>query len=169
MNKNKDIEKTIFKKPLLQGYLQVRELLSLCLIPVGPTRCFPFQHSINVIAGVLLGPFWAVGAAFTTSLIRNMMGTGAFSLFPEACSGHFLWVWRESTCMGGISFFSCRRTCRDRDHRCMGQRSYGGSSDRSICELCFLRFLFPHKQPAGCGNRRSTVLIPLKRGPDQAV
>ncbi|MDO9509074.1 MAG: energy coupling factor transporter S component ThiW, partial [Thermovirgaceae bacterium] len=31
-------------------------LLSSLSIPLGPTRCFPFQHAINVIAGVLLGP-----------------------------------------------------------------------------------------------------------------
>ena len=83
MNKNKDMKMTIFKKALAAGILAGAGVaLSFVSIPVGPTKCFPFQHSINVIAGVLLGPFWAVGTAFTTSLIRNMMGTGSLFAFP---------------------------------------------------------------------------------------
>lgn len=162
MNKNKDMEMTIFKKALAAGILAGAGVaLSFVSIPVGPTRCFPFQHSINVIAGVLLGPFWAVGAAFTTSLIRNMMGTGSLFAFPGSMFGAFL-VGMAGRYLHGRHklFFSCSRTCRDRHHRCMGKRSYGGSSYRSICKFCFLRFLFPHKQPAGCGNRRSCALFP---------
>ena len=45
-------------------------------IPVGFTRCCPTQSVINVIAGVVLGPWYSVGMAFCVSLIRNMLGTG---------------------------------------------------------------------------------------------
>jgi len=91
MHKNKDMKMAIFKKALAAGILAGTGVaLSFVSIPVGPTRCFPFQHSINVIAGVLLGPFWAVGAAFTTSLIRNMMGTGSLFAFPGSMFGAFL-------------------------------------------------------------------------------
>ena len=91
MDKNKKLKRTIFKKALTAGILAGAGVaLSFVSIPVGPTRCFPFQHSINVIAGVLLGPFWAVGAAFTTSLIRNMMGTGSLFAFPGSMFGAFL-------------------------------------------------------------------------------
>ena len=31
-------------------------LLSGLSIPVGPTRCFPFQHAINAIAGCFSAP-----------------------------------------------------------------------------------------------------------------
>lgn len=91
MNKNETLKKIIFKKALAAGILAgVGVALSFVSIPVGPTRCFPFQHSINVIAGVLLGPFWAVGAAFTTSLIRNLIGTGSLFAFPGSMFGALL-------------------------------------------------------------------------------
>ncbi|MEA4872755.1 MAG: energy coupling factor transporter S component ThiW, partial [Synergistaceae bacterium] len=91
MNKNETLKKIIFKKALAAGILAGAGVaLSFVSIPVGPTRCFPFQHSINVIAGVLLGPFWAVGAAVTTSVIRNMMGTGSLFAFPGSMFGALL-------------------------------------------------------------------------------
>lgn len=65
-------------------------LLSAVSIPVGAAKVFPFQHTINVICGVLLGPWWAVGAAFITSLIRNIMGTGSPFAFPGSMFGAFL-------------------------------------------------------------------------------
>ena len=88
MNKNEAFNKTFFKKALAAGILAGTGVaLSFVSIPAGPVRCFPFQHSINVIAGILLGPFWALGAAFTTSLIRNMMGTGSLFAFPGSMFG----------------------------------------------------------------------------------
>ena len=62
-------------------------VLSVISIPMGPTKCFPFQHAINVMAGITLGPLWALGAAFITSLIRNMMGTGSLFAFPGSMFG----------------------------------------------------------------------------------
>lgn len=62
-------------------------LLSGMAIPVGPTRCFPFQHTVNVLAGVLLGPWWAAATAFTASLIRNLLGTGTPFAFPGSVPG----------------------------------------------------------------------------------
>lgn len=55
-------------------------------IPVGASKCFPIQHLVNVIAGVFLGPWYAVGAAFCTSLIRNLLGTGSLLAFPGVCA-----------------------------------------------------------------------------------
>ncbi len=79
---------TIFKKALAAGILAGAGVaLSFVSIPVDQPDAFTFQHSINVIAGVLLGPFWAVGATFTTSLIRNMMGTGSLFAFPGSVFG----------------------------------------------------------------------------------
>ncbi len=62
-------------------------LLSGLSIPVGPTKCFPFQHAVNAVAGVLLGPWWAAGAAFAASAIRNMIGTGTLFAFPGSIPG----------------------------------------------------------------------------------
>lgn len=82
--------KDILKKATLAGLLSALGVtLSFVSIPVGPTRCFPFQHAINVITGIVLGPFWATGAAFTTSLIRNLIGTGSLFAFPGSMFGAF--------------------------------------------------------------------------------
>ena len=59
-------------------------------IPVGASKCFPIQHLVNVIAGVFLGPWYAVGAAFCTSLIRNLLGTGSLLAFPGSMCGALL-------------------------------------------------------------------------------
>lgn len=58
-------------------------------IPIGASKCFPIQHMVNVIAGVLLGPGYAVSMAFGTSLIRNLMGTGSLLAFPGSMIGAF--------------------------------------------------------------------------------
>lgn len=62
-------------------------VLSGFSIPLGPTRCFPVQHAVNTVAGVLLGPWWAAGAAFTTSTLRVAMGTGTLFAFPGSIPG----------------------------------------------------------------------------------
>jgi len=62
-------------------------LLSGISFPIGPTRTFPFQHTVNAVAGVLLGPWWAAGAALVASIIRNAMGTGTIFAFPGSLPG----------------------------------------------------------------------------------
>ncbi|HIX25321.1 MAG TPA: energy coupling factor transporter S component ThiW [Candidatus Lachnoclostridium avicola] len=59
-------------------------------IPVGASRCFPVQHMVNVLAAVFLGPWYGVGMAFVTSLIRNMLGTGSLLAFPGSMCGALL-------------------------------------------------------------------------------
>ena len=61
--------------------------LSALSIPVGPARVFPFQHLLNVVAGVLLGPAHAVLAAFAISVLRNALGTGTVLAFPGSIFG----------------------------------------------------------------------------------
>ncbi len=51
------------------------------------TLANPTQHMINAIVAVLLGPFWAVGAAITIGVTRNMMGTGTLYAFPGGIPG----------------------------------------------------------------------------------
>lgn len=55
--------------------------------PIGASKCAPFQHMINVIAGTVLGPWYAVAMAFITSLIRVLMGTGTLLAFPGSMIG----------------------------------------------------------------------------------
>ena len=64
--------------------------LSPLSVPVGSARCFPIQHMMNVIAGVLLGPSYAVMMAFSASLLRNLLGTGTLLAFPGSMLGALL-------------------------------------------------------------------------------
>ena len=61
--------------------------LSAFSVPVGPAKIFPFQHVINVVAGVLIGPWYAVLTAFGISVIRDALGTGTLLAFPGSMFG----------------------------------------------------------------------------------
>lgn len=65
-------------------------ILSPLFIPIGPAKVFPAQHMINLIAAVLLGPWYAVAVAFAASVIRNAAGTGTLFAFPGSTIGAFL-------------------------------------------------------------------------------
>lgn len=58
--------------------------------PVGASKCFPIQHLINVVSGVVLGPAYSVLTAFCISLLRNLAGTGSLLAFPGSMVGAFL-------------------------------------------------------------------------------
>lgn len=59
-------------------------------IPIPPTKAFPGQHFINVIAGVILGPWWAIFVAIMISIIRISLGIGTIYAFPGSIPGAFL-------------------------------------------------------------------------------
>lgn len=63
---------------------------NLVYIPVGAAKCFPVQHTINVLSAVLLGPWYGVANAFLISLLRNLLGTGSPLAFPGSMAGAFL-------------------------------------------------------------------------------
>jgi energy coupling factor transporter S component ThiW len=62
----------------------------LIFIPVGAAKCFPVQHTINIIAAVFLGPIYGVTVAFGISLMRNILGTGTLLAFPGSMIGVLL-------------------------------------------------------------------------------
>lgn len=62
---------------------------NLIYIPIGAAKCFPVQHTINVLSAVLLGPWYGVANAFLISLLRNMLGTGSPLAFPGSMIGAF--------------------------------------------------------------------------------
>ena len=62
-------------------------LLSLFAIPVGGARVLPFQHAINAVAGVVVGPWWAAGAALVAATLRFSLGTGSLFAFPGSPFG----------------------------------------------------------------------------------
>ena len=55
---------------------------SLFSVPVFGAKCSPVQHMVNVVAGVLLGPGYALGMGFAAALIRNLLGLGSLLAFP---------------------------------------------------------------------------------------
>jgi energy-coupling factor transport system ATP-binding protein len=65
-------------------------VLSPVFIPLGPTKAYPFQHMANVIAGVLLGPWYAVVMAICAAIIRISLGVGTVFAFPGGMFGAFL-------------------------------------------------------------------------------
>lgn len=80
------------RKLVLCGLLIAIGVLTahLIYIPVGVAKCFPVQHTVNVLAAVLLGPEYAVAVAFVISSLRNMLGTGSLLAFPGSMVGAFL-------------------------------------------------------------------------------
>jgi len=63
---------------------------TLLWFPGGIAKAYPVQHALNVISVVLLGPYPAVIIAFTTSIMRNLMGTGTLLAFPGSMIGALL-------------------------------------------------------------------------------
>jgi energy coupling factor transporter S component ThiW len=62
-------------------------LLSGIHFPVGPAKVFPFQHMVNAVAGVLVGPWYGAVAALIAGIIRNSLGTGTIFAFPGGIPG----------------------------------------------------------------------------------
>jgi energy-coupling factor transport system ATP-binding protein len=59
-------------------------------IPIGIAKINPTQHFVNVVAAVLLGPWWAAGVALVTGILRNALGAGTLLAFPGGMIGAFL-------------------------------------------------------------------------------
>jgi len=64
--------------------------LSPFFIPVGISKCFPAQQMVNVLAAVILGPWYAVVIAFAAGVIRNILGLGTLLAFPGGMIGALL-------------------------------------------------------------------------------
>ncbi|HDI42644.1 MAG TPA: energy coupling factor transporter S component ThiW [Candidatus Bathyarchaeota archaeon] len=62
-------------------------LAPIVYFPIGPTKCYPIQHMINAVAGVLLGPWYAAGIATAIGIIRYTSGFGTIFAFPGGIPG----------------------------------------------------------------------------------
>lgn len=62
-------------------------LSPLISIPLGFATPFPIQHMVNAIAGVLLGPWYAVIIAVIAGTARNLLRTGTIYAFPGGIFG----------------------------------------------------------------------------------
>lgn len=60
------------------------------VFPVLGSKCAPVQHMVNILCAVFLGPWYGVGAAFVTSLLRNILGSGSVLAFPGSMCGALL-------------------------------------------------------------------------------
>ncbi len=105
------------KITLSSFFIALGFVLSLVSFPIGPTRIFPFQHMINAIVAILLGPFYAAAVALGIGTLRIAAGTGTLFAYPGGMPGGFvvglvywyLWHHDESalteplgTAIGGI-------------------------------------------------------------------
>lgn len=85
------MKKTNIKKLTAAGIMcAVAVVGSLFSFPVFGSKCAPVQHMVNIICAVLLGPGYGVGAAFLSSLIRNLTGLGSLMAFPGSMFGALL-------------------------------------------------------------------------------
>lgn len=89
------MKKSVTYKMILTAILAAIGVVggSLFEFPVLGARVAPMQHLINLISGVLVGPWWAVTQAFITSLIRNVLGTGTVLAFQGSMIGAFCVGW----------------------------------------------------------------------------
>lgn len=81
--KSKDVARAVI-------LVAIAVALSPVFIPVGISKCFPAQHMVNVLAGVMLGPGYAVAVAAAAGVIRNILGLGTLLAFPGGMIGAFL-------------------------------------------------------------------------------
>ena len=62
-------------------------VLSPLYIPLGATKCFPAQHMMNALAGIILGPWYAAAMAVLTGTARNALGLGTIYAYPGGIPG----------------------------------------------------------------------------------
>lgn len=95
---------TAIKVTLSAFFIALGFVLSLVSFPIGPTRVFPFQHMINVIVGIMLGPFYAAAIALGIGTLRIAAGTGTFFAYPGGIPGGFVvgslywYLWHHDEC-----------------------------------------------------------------------
>ncbi len=79
------------KKLTVSGiFCTVAVIGSLFSFPVFGSMCSPVQHMVNVLCGVLLGPFNGFWVAFAASLLRNLLSLGSLLAFPGSMFGALL-------------------------------------------------------------------------------
>lgn len=85
------MKKTNIKKLALAALLTAVAVVgSTFSFPVFGSKCSPIQHMVNVLCAVFLGPGYGLLAAFSASLIRNLLGLGSLLAFPGSMFGAFL-------------------------------------------------------------------------------
>ena len=84
-------DKSIAFKVAISGLLiAIATIFGAFSIPIFGAKMSPVQHFINVITAVILGPSYALGNAFITSVLRNILATGSLLAFPGSMIGAVL-------------------------------------------------------------------------------
>ena len=84
-------DKNIAFKVAISGLLiAIATIFGAFSIPIFGAKMSPVQHFINVITAVILGPSYALGNAFITSVLRNILATGSLLAFPGSMIGAVL-------------------------------------------------------------------------------
>lgn len=70
-------------------------------IPVAGAKLLPWQHAVNAMAGVIVGPWYAALAATVAAILRNLLQIGTPLAFPGGIPGALVvglayQVWRRS-------------------------------------------------------------------------
>ena len=114
------------KKLALAGVLTAVAVVgSFISFPILGSKCAPVQHMVNVLAAVVLGPWWGVGIAFAASLIRNLLGLGSLMAFPGSMVG--------ALCCG-LAYAACRKLWLTCCAEAFGTGVLGGIADLSGCK-----------------------------------
>lgn len=79
-----------FKVAMSGVFIAIATIFGTFSIPIFGAKMSPVQHFINVITAVILGPIYALGNAFITSILRNIFGTGSLLAFPGSMIGAVL-------------------------------------------------------------------------------
>lgn len=79
-----------FKMSVSGVLISIATIFGSFSIPILGAKISPVQHFINVVTAVTLGPMYALGNAFITSVLRNILGTGSLLAFPGSMIGAFL-------------------------------------------------------------------------------
>jgi len=125
-------------------------------IPVGAAKCFPVQHTINVLSAVLLGPWYAVANAFSISLMRNMLGTGSMLAFPGSMIG---------AAVASFAYSKSKRICSAAIGEVAGTGILGALLSFPLAYLIMgkqvgaLFFIIPFMSSSAAGSMIAVVLL----------
>lgn len=70
--------------------IMLSALQGILVIPIGDAKVFPAQSMINVVAGVMVGPWYGAVVALTISIVRFGLGWGTIFAFPGSIPGVIL-------------------------------------------------------------------------------
>ena len=68
-------------------YIALGVILSGLWFPVLGSKAYPFQHMVNILSAVTLGPLHAALIAIIIGIIRNILGIGTIYAFPGGIPG----------------------------------------------------------------------------------